>query len=221
MRLRPGCTIVVSFPFNHYICDTNCRIDHFSIEMCPVSQFEAHLRAILDLPISQQDLTFSSRHSIMYNLIGTSNPQGYRKVAAEALSIPGARIHLYGKGDARPGRKMGHITVVSDKSMADCESKLSSLVPELESKAGPAALVGVTMGSGSDLAKLKPGLEVLEKLGIPFEVQITSAHRTPELMREYATTAAARGLRCIIAAAGGSGKSIQHSLPLLRLKSSH
>jgi len=64
--------------------------------------------------------------------------------------------------------------------------------------------VGVIMGSQSDLEFLKPGIELLEALGIPHEVRIVSAHRTPDWMFEYAETAEARGLQVIIAGAGGA-----------------
>jgi len=60
------------------------------------------------------------------------------------------------------------------------------------------------MGSDTDLDTMRPGLEILEKFGIPFECTITSAHRTPQHMLGYAKGAAARGIKCIIAGAGGS-----------------
>lgn len=72
----------------------------------------------------------------------------------------------------------------------------------MASAAGPK--VGVIMGGRSDLEFLQPGLEVLTELGIPHEVRVVSAHRTPDWMFEYAEGAEARGLRVIIAAAGGA-----------------
>jgi phosphoribosylaminoimidazole carboxylase PurE protein len=60
------------------------------------------------------------------------------------------------------------------------------------------------MGSKSDLPKLQTGLDLLGQLGIPFEVRILSAHRTPEQTAEWASTAAERGIRVLIAAAGGA-----------------
>jgi len=68
----------------------------------------------------------------------------------------------------------------------------------------PQPLVAVTMGSDSDLPVLKPGLELLTTLGIPFHVTITSAHRTPLRMTEFASSAVANGFKVIIAAAGGA-----------------
>ena len=64
--------------------------------------------------------------------------------------------------------------------------------------------VGVIMGSKSDLKYLQPGVDLLTELGIPHEVRIVSAHRTPDWMFEYASTAESRGLEVIIAAAGGA-----------------
>ncbi|OUM96363.1 MAG: 5-(carboxyamino)imidazole ribonucleotide mutase [Paenibacillaceae bacterium ZCTH02-B3] len=66
------------------------------------------------------------------------------------------------------------------------------------------ALVGVIMGSQSDWETMKHACDVLDELGIPYEKKIVSAHRTPDYMFEYAATAAARGLKVIIAGAGGA-----------------
>jgi 5-(carboxyamino)imidazole ribonucleotide mutase len=65
-------------------------------------------------------------------------------------------------------------------------------------------LVGLIMGSSSDWSTLEPAAHTLEQLGIPFEVRIVSAHRTPDLLFDYAATAEARGLAIIIAGAGGA-----------------
>jgi 5-(carboxyamino)imidazole ribonucleotide mutase len=67
-----------------------------------------------------------------------------------------------------------------------------------------APLVGVVMGSRSDWDTLQHAVAKLEAFGIPHEVQVVSAHRTPELLVEYAKSAQARGLRAIIAGAGGA-----------------
>ena len=68
----------------------------------------------------------------------------------------------------------------------------------------PLPLVGVVMGSRSDWPTLRHTAELLEELGIPFEARVVSAHRTPDEMRDYAKSAADRGLRAIIAGAGGA-----------------
>jgi 5-(carboxyamino)imidazole ribonucleotide mutase len=65
-----------------------------------------------------------------------------------------------------------------------------------------APLVGVVMGSKSDAATLEPALEILKQLGIEHEVNVISAHRTPEKAKQYAQSARERGLEAIIAAAG-------------------
>src|SRR3982074_3573573 len=68
----------------------------------------------------------------------------------------------------------------------------------------PNALVGVIMGSDSDLAVMRPAVDVLAEFGVAFEVRVVSAHRTPDVLYEYASTAADRGLHVIIAGAGGA-----------------
>src|SRR5882757_808021 len=65
-------------------------------------------------------------------------------------------------------------------------------------------LVGIIMGSDSDLTVMKAAADMLEEFGIPFELTVVSAHRTPLRMVEYATKAAGRGLKVIIAGAGGA-----------------
>src|ERR1043166_9078991 len=66
------------------------------------------------------------------------------------------------------------------------------------------ALVAVVMGSTSDWETMRLAVELLDDLGVPNEHKIVSAHRTPEMMAEFARTAAERGLRVIIAGAGGA-----------------
>lgn len=65
-------------------------------------------------------------------------------------------------------------------------------------------IVGVVMGSESDYDTLQSAEEILILFGVPYEISITSAHRTPQVMYDYATTAQSRGLQVIIAAAGGA-----------------
>ena len=82
------------------------------------------------------------------------------------------------------------------------------------------ALVGIIMGSSSDWETLRCAAETLEKLGIPHEVKVVSAHRTPDLLFEYASSARSRGLEAIIAGAGGAAHlpgmtAAKTSLPVL------
>ncbi|HEY6926831.1 MAG TPA: 5-(carboxyamino)imidazole ribonucleotide mutase [Steroidobacteraceae bacterium] len=81
-------------------------------------------------------------------------------------------------------------------------------------------LVGIIMGSSSDWETMQSAAEMLDKLSIPFEVRVVSAHRTPDLLFEYASTARARGLEVIIAGAGGAAHlpgmtAAKTSLPVL------
>jgi 5-(carboxyamino)imidazole ribonucleotide mutase len=68
----------------------------------------------------------------------------------------------------------------------------------------PAPLVGIVMGSRSDWETMQHAAARLDALGVPHEVRVVSAHRTPDVLFEYAETASARGLRAIIAGAGGA-----------------
>lgn len=169
----------------------------------------------------------------MLNLLGGAQPDSHLCAARQALSIPGARIYLYGKGDARPGRKMGHITILAD-SMSEAERRVNPVIGLVDrirgermqswSGAGQKSsqsvngqkanldrpeifktpLVAVTMGSDSDRFVLTQGIELLKELEIPFGVTITSAHRTPERMIQFARNSASKGIKVIIAAAGGA-----------------
>jgi 5-(carboxyamino)imidazole ribonucleotide mutase len=77
-------------------------------------------------------------------------------------------------------------------------------------------LVGIIMGSDSDLEVMKEAANVLEEFGISYEIKIVSAHRTPDFMAEYGKTALERGLKVIIAGAGGSahlpGMTASHTI---------
>ncbi len=72
------------------------------------------------------------------------------------------------------------------------------------SETKPVAVVGVIMGSRSDWATMTNAAETLAALDIPFETRVVSAHRTPDLLFEYAGSAATRGVKVIIAGAGGA-----------------
>ena len=65
-------------------------------------------------------------------------------------------------------------------------------------------LVGIIMGSQSDWATMKHAADILDELGVPYETRIVSAHRTPDRMVDYAKSARSRGLKAIIAGAGGA-----------------
>jgi phosphoribosylaminoimidazole carboxylase len=194
---------------------------HYTIEACETSQYENHLRAILSLPIGSTALKVPS--AAMLNLLGSSNDMSELVGFAEfALGVPGASVHLYGKTGCRKGRKMGHITITAN-SDAELRARLRPLLQRLPS-ADPSdidlyapepprassgishkqPLVGVIMGSDSDLPVMLPSARILDRFHTPYELTIVSAHRTPDRLVEYARSAAARGLRVIIAGAGGA-----------------
>ncbi|KAJ2678076.1 phosphoribosylaminoimidazole carboxylase ade2, partial [Coemansia sp. RSA 1285] len=205
---------------------------HYTIEACGTSQFENHLRAVLDLPIGDTELKVPA--AAMINVLGGS--EGFKSVldpCTASLEVHGATVHLYGKAEAKVGRKMGHIAVVADSALQLRRrtdlivGKLSNASDEERSRlehqlAKPLAtdgsvddiemkdvlemapLVGIIMGSDSDLPTMRPAAQILERFGVPFELTIVSAHRTPDRMFEYARSAHKRGLKVIIAGAGGA-----------------
>jgi len=98
---------------------------HFSIEGSVTSQFEQHLRAVLDLPLGATDAR--AAWAVMVNLLGVDDKKDFVSGAATALAVgPQAKVHTYGKS-ARKGRKMGHVTV------------LGLTLPEVVSQANAAA----------------------------------------------------------------------------------
>jgi phosphoribosylaminoimidazole carboxylase len=142
-------------------------------------------------------------------------------------------LHLYNKA-SKPGRKIGHITLTGTSTIQALEAKaqpfidlidqirvdrLAATAETLRPKQEPAPtttqppstpsstetpLVLITMGSDSDLPVLSAGLNILREFGVPFSLDITSAHRTPKYMMRVADEAAGRGIKVIIAAAGGA-----------------
>ncbi|MCJ1384774.1 phosphoribosylaminoimidazole carboxylase ade2 [Xylographa soralifera] len=264
---------------------------HYTIEACPISQYDAHVKAVLGLPIPVGQVRFHTRdtNAIMLNILGGARPDTHSSVILEAIKL-GVNLHMYGKGDGRPGRKMGHVTVLAS-TMEEAERQIAPLVrlvdkiraeryqetapksdtgttilskqnihisqthtgdgppravldpqcldpsltnseklsesgstgtlhpgpttqPSLSKDAAPEAvfrsdatkppLVAITMGSDSDRFVLKPAVELLKQLDIPHTVTITSAHRTPDRMVKFAQDAASKGIKVIIAAAGGA-----------------
>lgn len=158
----------------------------------------------------------------MLNLLGySSSMDEVLAVTQAALNVPGASVHLYGKKECRKGRKMGHITIVGDteafvrenlrpllQALPDATADSTDYAPLVPSpgsgKSSAYPLVGIIMGSDSDLPVMITAARILDNFGVPYELTIVSAHRTPERMSEYARGAAARGLRVIIAGAGGA-----------------
>jgi 5-(carboxyamino)imidazole ribonucleotide synthase len=85
---------------------------HYSIEACRTSQFENHLRAVLGWPLGDPGLVAPA--AVMVNLLGEREGRVDGAALARALAIPGVAVHLYGKREVRPRRKMGHVTAIGD-----------------------------------------------------------------------------------------------------------
>lgn len=94
---------------------------HYTIEACVTCQFEQHLRAITGLPLGATDLM---RPAAMINLLGEQDMAGRPIVEGlrEAMSIPGVSVHIYGKQETRPFRKMGHVTIL-DEDLEEARKK--------------------------------------------------------------------------------------------------
>ena len=195
------------------------------------SQFKAQLVSILDETIPKELEPYVSS-SIMINVLGGAQLDSHHRLIERAKSMydkdMAVYVHLYGK-ESRPGRKIGHITITGFVPIAELEKLAQplfeaadgirqerlhvtsetlqpqkALIPTVPATTENKALVLVTMGSDSDLPVLKAGLDVLDQFGVPWEIDITSAHRTPEKMAQVAQQAASKGFKIIIAAAGGA-----------------
>jgi 5-(carboxyamino)imidazole ribonucleotide synthase len=92
---------------------------HYSIEGCVTSQFEQLLRAVLDLPLGETSLTAPS--VVTVNVVGGDSGEGPESRLEDALAVPGAHVHLYGK-QTRPGRKLGHVTVCGQDADATAQA---------------------------------------------------------------------------------------------------
>lgn len=184
---------------------------HFTINACVMSQFEAHLRAILNLPIPDNATNFSTNttNAIMVNVLGSDNVQDEKNLYKRTLETFNASLYLYGK-ITRPKRKLGHINIIGS-SMDECQIKANYIlnIPKhllsIDDNSNKTTnLVGIIMGSDSDLPVMSAACKTLKQFNIPMEVTIVSAHRTPQRMSSYAANAHKRGIKVIIAGAGGA-----------------
>ena len=207
---------------------------HYTIEAVPyLSQYKAQLHSIMNYIPKQLKLEPRVSQAIMLNILGGATPDSHDRLVdltrTEYIEGTDIYLHLYGK-TSKPGRKIGHITLTSgpDTDLSQTIApfvnevdkmrleRLKSSAAQLRPSAAPAEagqkssrnpkapLVMVTMGSDSDLSVLSAGLDILEKFGVPYDCTITSAHRTPARMTELAHSAAERGIKVLIAAAGGA-----------------
>ncbi|KAI2625142.1 phosphoribosylaminoimidazole carboxylase [Xylaria nigripes] len=215
---------------------------HLTIELLPQrSQYRAQLDSILDR-VPSPDFSFVPQFpsAIMLNILGGVESHSHERLADLTTSFyhphANAAVHMYGK-ESKPGRKIGHITLWGHSSVEKLAERTSHLIqcmdeiraerigvieipqqPALQSGSSP--LVAVTMGSDSDLGTLTAGLKVLQDFEVPFVVRITSAHRTPHHMMQFAAEMNKSGCKVIIAAAGGAAHlpgmvSSEVSLPVI------
>jgi len=196
---------------------------HYTQDGCATSQFENHVRAVMGWPLGDTSLTVGS--SIMLNLLGEADGEQGVKIAHEvmgrAYQVAGANVHWYGKDGMKKGRKVGHINICAptreearrrlglidpqaSAALASSSKALAAAMPSPGGSTGAKVQVGIIMGSDSDLPTMKAAAQVLDEFGIGCEVSVVSAHRTPERMFEYARTAHKRGIKVIIAGAGGA-----------------
>lgn len=88
---------------------------HFTLDACETSQFEQHLRAVCGLPLGNPAL--KSAGAVMVNLLGYEYSQNdYFAKRQQLANMPNARVHWYGKSESRPGRKLGHVTVLLESA---------------------------------------------------------------------------------------------------------
>lgn len=188
-----------------------------------MSQYKAQLFSILDrVPAKGVNLAARVPSSIMLNILGgaqVSSHDRFVDLAEQAYDdFTDVYVHLYGK-DSKPGRKIGHITATGLSSVERLAETISPLIKVMDeiraerigskepiqtqlAKSKTVPLVAVTMGSDSDLTTVAAGLKILDEFDVPYEVRITSAHRTPHLMMKFAAEMAKSGCKVIIAAAG-------------------
>lgn len=102
---------------------------HYSIEGCVTSQFENHVRAVLGLPLGSAELRKPA--VAMINLLGTEKRDAQVNRALEALHASDGHLHIYGKLDSRPGRKMAHYTLLGD-DMNETYLKAHKLTQEIQ-----------------------------------------------------------------------------------------
>lgn len=169
-----------------------------------MGQFEMHLRAVLGLPCPAPAMRVGA--AAMVNLLGRGDDlEEVRRDLRAAAAVPGCAVHWYGKAQCRAGRKMAHVTVTAD-SVSALRERLDLLGVDPTDHGLPlrTARVGLIMGSDSDLPTMRGAAEVLDLFGVPYELTVVSAHRTPTRMYSYAQSAVDRRLQVIVAAAGGA-----------------
>ncbi|OUL33878.1 5-(carboxyamino)imidazole ribonucleotide synthase [Nostoc sp. 106C] len=103
---------------------------HFSLDACETSQFEQQLRAVCGLPLGNP--AFKTPSAVMVNLLGYETSQSdYQSKRQEIAEIPQSYIHWYGKKESRPGRKLGHVTVLLDSQNRDAAIAIARTIESI------------------------------------------------------------------------------------------
>ena len=103
---------------------------HFSLDACETSQFEQHLRAVCGLPLGNAALQCAG--AVMVNLLGYENSHNdYQSQRQQIAEIPQAHVHWYGKTESRPGRKLGHVTVLLDNQNRESASAIAYTIESI------------------------------------------------------------------------------------------
>ncbi|RYP57863.1 hypothetical protein DL769_009240 [Monosporascus sp. CRB-8-3] len=202
---------LILFPADETVQEGNICSRVFMSPQGVPANFKAQLVSILNEPLLEE-LELHVPSSVMINIL-EGRQLGFpsaacRKAKSTYSKKMAVYLRLHGK-EYKPSRGIGHITIAGFASIAErLQASSKALRPQQEvkppAKAKGEALVPVTMGSDTGIPVLKAGIDVLRQFNVPWEVDITSAHRTPAHMGQIATDAAARGIKAIIAAAGGA-----------------
>lgn len=103
---------------------------HFSLDACETSQFEQQLRAVCDLPLGNPALQCAG--AIMVNLLGyESSHSDYQSQRQRLAEIPHAHVHWYGKTESRPGRKLGHVTVLLEQQNRKAANSIAQIIESI------------------------------------------------------------------------------------------
>ncbi len=172
---------------------------HHTQDMFDHSQFDILMGCLLDMsmPANRQIAKYGACVNMLGSVCGEGPPK-YNNLDEISQS---SKIYMYGKKVTKPYRKMGHVNIIADTidELQDKIKRVKSLIDIT-----PQIIVAVIMGSISDMPVMEGVLNILKEFNVPFEVKIVSAHRTPEYMIQYGKEAQSRGLKVIIAGAGGA-----------------
>ncbi|KAG7131503.1 Phosphoribosylaminoimidazole carboxylase like protein [Verticillium longisporum] len=194
---------------------------HYTIEAVPyMSQYKAQVASILDIIPRSINLQPRVAGAVMLNILGGAQEDSHDALASKpsrkighitatsyspSTNLEQLAAPLIEEVDRiRQGRIDAATAALRPSDATPAQNPAAAAAPATSSRDPANPLVVVTMGSDSDLPVLRAAFEVLERFGVPYDFTITSAHRTPHRMVELGQSAAARGVRVLIAAAGGA-----------------